>query len=121
MSKPKRGQCSVCHYRYPLRQDGTVQAHHGYHGQDPAPPCEGGGKPPRPFDPNECGDCMAHLHSTPGLYEACASVAIEHGRRSAEGLMWDYLVNYHERGHEAAPAAGSVPVPHGQRSPDDRT
>jgi|ERR1035441_5360565 hypothetical protein len=97
----KRGQCTVCRYRYPLRKDGTVQGHHGFHGHTPAPECEGSRKPPRPFDPNECGDCMKHRFSTPGLVEACFSVAIE-SRASGEALMWDYLVAYHENGHQEA-------------------
>lgn len=98
---PKRGQCSVCRYRYPLRKDGTIQGHHGFHGHDPAPECEGSRKPPRSFDPNECGECMAHRLSTPGLAEACASVGIEHGR-STDAMLWDYLALFHERGHKEA-------------------
>lgn len=95
----ERGTCSACGYRYPLRKDGTLQAHHGYHGQEPAPQCEGSGKPPEPFDPNICGECMEHRFSTPGLTEACFSVAIE-TRKTGEALMWDYLVRFHAAGHK---------------------
>lgn len=97
----RRGQCSACRYRYPLRKDGTIGGHHGFHGNTPAPECEGSRKPPVPFDPNLCGDCMEHRFSTPGLAEACFSVAIE-SRSSGESLMWDYLVAYHESGHQEA-------------------
>jgi hypothetical protein len=91
-----RGQCDVCGYRYPLRKDGTVQVHHLYCGSERyEEPCAGSGKPPRPFDPNECGECMSHRFETPGLAEAAASVGIEYGRN----LMWDYLVAFHEAGH----------------------
>jgi hypothetical protein len=97
--KTKRGQCSVCRFRYPLRKDGSIQAHHLYCGSDRNPDeCEGSRKPPRPFDPNECADCMEHRFSTPRLTEACYSVAIE-SRKTGEALMWDYLVAYHDSGH----------------------
>jgi hypothetical protein len=95
----KRGQCDTCGYRYPLRRDGTMQTHHGYYGQERAPGCEGSGKPPRPFDPNDCGECMEHRFATPGLAEACASMSIE-TRKTGEALMWDYLVGFHENGHQ---------------------
>lgn len=100
---PKRGQCATCRYRWRLRKDGTVQEHHLYSGHDRvAEPCAGSGKPPRPFDPDECGDCFEHRLTTPGLAEACASVGIEHGK-SAGAMLRDYLVQYHERGHQVQP------------------
>jgi hypothetical protein len=98
----KRGQCPVCLYRQPLRTDGTVGGHTW-------PPkwwemygkarCSGSGEPPRPFDPQECGDCQMYRFSQPGLVEACASVGIEHGK-SAGQMLRDYLTAYHENGHE---------------------
>ena len=100
MASGCRGACSKCGYSFRLRRDGTVGVHRLYSGSDRNPdPCEGSGKPPRPFDPNECGDCMAHRFETPGLMEACHSVAIEHGE-AGEALMWDYLTAYHEAGHK---------------------
>ncbi len=93
----KRGQCSACRFRHPLRKDGTMQAHPVYCGNKRRE-CEGGGQPPVPFDPNLCGACLEHQFSTPGLVEACFSVAIE-SRKTGEALMWDYLIAYHESGH----------------------
>ena len=93
-----RGQCSVCRYRYPLRKDGTVQGHHG---RATGSACGGGGKPPVPYDPNTCGDCMAYLHGTPMLAEAIWSVAIE-SPKSGEQLAWEFLEAYHESGHTQA-------------------
>jgi hypothetical protein len=99
----KRGQCAVCGYSIRLRRDGTLQAHGDMSSEaaDPFIHCKGSGKPPRPFDPNECGECMEHRFSTPGLLEACFSVAIE-TRKTGEALMWDYLASYHESGHKEA-------------------
>ena len=47
-----RGTCDTCGYRYPLRKDGTMQAHHGYYGHDPAPQCKGTGTVPRHAEAN---------------------------------------------------------------------
>ena len=94
----KRGQCSVCRYRYPLRKDGTVQGHHG---RATGSPCGGSGEPPVPYDPNECGECMAYYYGTPGLVEAIWSVAIE-STKSGEQLGWEFLEAYHEAGHVEA-------------------
>lgn len=94
----RRGQCRVCRYRYRLRADGTVQVHYLWCGNERLPVCEGSGKPPRSFDPWECGDCMMHVFATRGLTEACASVGIEYGK-SAGQMLYDYLAGYHDRGH----------------------
>ena len=98
----KRGQCSVCRFRFRLRKDGTVQEHHLYSGHDRAEePCAGSGKRPRPFDPNECADCMMHIGraAVPG-----GSVRVGRDRRgkSTEAMLWDYLVQFHERKHQEA-------------------
>lgn len=43
----KRGQCPVCRYRFRLRRNGTLQAHHLYSGSDRNPrACEGSGEMP---------------------------------------------------------------------------
>ena len=42
----RRGQCPVCRYRWRLRKDGTLQAHHLYSGSERRPECEGSGKVP---------------------------------------------------------------------------
>ncbi len=97
----KRGQCPVCRYRWRLRRDGTLQAHHLYSGSERQPECEGSGKPPRPFDPNECGACLEYRFATPMLAEACAAVGIERGR-DAGAMLRDYLAQFHERGHQEA-------------------
>jgi hypothetical protein len=102
MKKNRRGQCQVCLYRFRLRADGTVQAHYLWSGTERQPACEGSGKAPRPFDPNECGDCMMHVFRTPGLTEACASVGIEYGKSTGQ-MMHDYLAGYHDRGHREQP------------------
>jgi hypothetical protein len=101
MSAPKRGQCRTCRYRWRLRKDGTLQAHHLYSGSERQPECEGSRKPPRPFDPNECPECLMHIGRQPFLAEACASVGIERGK-STEAMLRDYLVQFHERKHEEA-------------------
>lgn len=101
MPPQARGQCPLCRFRFRLRRDGTLQAHHLYCGSERQPECAGSGKPPRPFDPNECADCMMHIGRQPFLVEACASVGIEHGK-STEAMLWDYLVNFHERKHQEA-------------------
>ena len=96
----RRGQCSVCRYSFRLRKDGTVQAHHLYCGHDRSEePCAGSRKPPRPFDPNECGDCLMHLQAKPFLAEACASVGIERGKDTGT-MLREYLADFHERGHQ---------------------
>jgi hypothetical protein len=98
----RRGACSKCGYSYRLRRDGTIGVHHLYCGSDRSPdPCEGSGKPPKPFDPNECGDCMEHRFATPGLAEACASVGIEHGK-TTDQMLYEYLSGYHHRSHKGA-------------------
>lgn len=96
--KARRGQCSVCRYRFRLRADGTVQAHYLWCGNERQPTCEGSGKPPRPFDPQECGDCMMRVFATQGLTEACTSVGIEYGKSTGQ-MLHDYLAGYHDRGH----------------------
>jgi hypothetical protein len=79
-----------------------MQEHHLYSGHDRVEePCAGSGRPPLPFDPNQCGDCLTHAMN-PLLAEACASVGIEHGK-ATEAMLWDYLVQYHERGHQVSP------------------
>jgi hypothetical protein len=97
----KRGQCATCRFRYPLRKDGTVQAHSGCIGSERQPPCEGGGKPPVPYDPNLCGACQEYYWNTPGLSEAIWSVAIE-SPKSGEQVAWEFLEAFHEAGHQEA-------------------
>jgi hypothetical protein len=98
----KRGQCSVCRYRWRLRKDGSLQEHYLYSGNERAEkPCAGSGKPPRQFDPNECGGCLEHLARQPFLVEACASVGIEYGK-STGAMLLDYFTRFHERGHQEA-------------------
>ena len=46
MVTARRDQCPVCRYRWRLRMDGTLQAHHLYSGSERQPECEGSGKPP---------------------------------------------------------------------------
>ena len=96
-----RGQCPVCRYRWRWRKDGTLQPHHLYSGSERRPECEGSGKEPRPWDPHECTDCMVYLGAHPFLVEACASVGIERGRDTGS-MLWDYLSDFHERGHQEA-------------------
>lgn len=91
----RRGQCPACRYSIRLRKDGSLQAHRDFTRQS----CQGSGRPPRPFDPGECGGCLMHRFATPGLTEACASVGIEHGK-SAGQMLRDYLTAFHENGHE---------------------
>lgn len=88
----------MCRYRFRLRADGTIQAHYLWSGTERQPACDGSGKPPRPFDPADCGDCLIFGHSQPFLMEAVASVSIEHGK-SAGQLLREYLTAYHDRGH----------------------
>jgi hypothetical protein len=94
----KRGQCPICRYRYPLRKSGTMQAHSGFIGSERQPPCEGGGKPPVPYNPETCGPCQMYYYGTPGLMEAIWSVAIE-SPKSGERIAWEFLEAYHEAGH----------------------
>jgi hypothetical protein len=91
----KRGQCDICRYRYPLRTDGTVQSHRG---QATGSPCGGSRRPPRRYDPNECGDCMEYYYGTPMLREAIWSVAIE-SPKSGDQLAWEFMESYHNAGH----------------------
>jgi hypothetical protein len=44
----RRGQCPDCRYRWPLRADGTLGAHHLYSGSEPQPECAGTGRLPAP-------------------------------------------------------------------------
>ena len=100
MTTATRGQCPVCRYSCRLRKDGTLQAHHGYHGHDPAPECAGSGQWPVTRDVMECGGCMEYLHSQPHLAGACASVGIGRGKGTGQVLR-EYLSAFHERGHRA--------------------
>jgi hypothetical protein len=50
MSRP-RGACSGCGYRFPLRKDGTLQAHQLYEGWGGRRWCDGGHKKPEPEPP----------------------------------------------------------------------
>jgi hypothetical protein len=88
-----RGRCTVCDHSVRLRKDGTLGAHH-----QSGPDCDGTGKPPRPFNPNECIDCMAFYYATPGLVEAIWSVSIE-SPQSGEQIAWEYLRSYHLNDH----------------------
>ena len=99
MSTATRGRCPVCHHRYRLRKDGTLQAHHGYHGRDPAPECAGSGQWPAVRDVMECGGCVKYLNSQPHLAGACASVGIERGRSTGQ-MLREYLEAFHGRGHQ---------------------
>jgi len=94
----RRGYCTVCGFSQRLRRDGTVQTHHGYIGKDREPDCDGGGKPPKPYDPNECFDCISLYYGTPGLVEAIWSVAIE-SPKSGERITLEFLESYHLSGH----------------------
>jgi hypothetical protein len=50
----RRGTCTICGYRWPLRKDGTMQGHHLYSGNERyQEPCEGSGRPPRFAEENE--------------------------------------------------------------------
>jgi hypothetical protein len=94
-----RGRCAVCGYSVRLRKNGAVQAHHLYIGAERQPDCDGGGKPPRPYAPNECGECMVFYYGTPGLIESIWSVAIE-SPKSGEQIALEFLRSYHLRGHK---------------------
>ena len=98
-AKRKSGQCVVCRYKRPLRRDGTVGAHWLYTGGD-RHQCDGTGKPPRPFQPSECADCLIHMYGQPNLLEACHSLSIETGR-SAGDLLRLYMSDYHGGGHRS--------------------
>jgi hypothetical protein len=74
-----------------------VQRHRLYSGTEPRV-CEGSGKPAVPFDPGKCGGCLEYQLMTPGLYEACASVGIEHGK-DAGVMLHEVLAAYHRNGH----------------------
>ena len=101
----KRGQCTVCRYRFRLLKDGTLQRHHLYSGSEKQPECAGSRKPPQPFSPDECGACLEYRFTTPGLMEACFSVGIENGR-DGNALMFDILAAFHESGHLTETEAG---------------
>jgi hypothetical protein len=96
-----RGQCPVCRGRFRLRKDSTVAPHLWRSSGQPerGPECAGSRQPAVPFDPNTCPVCMEHRFEAPGLMEACCSLAIE-SRAAGKALMWDYLVAYHEAGHQ---------------------
>lgn len=44
----RQGVCSVCHFSFRLRVDGTVQAHSLYYGSERLPRCAGSGAYPLP-------------------------------------------------------------------------
>lgn len=94
MVKPQRGQCPVCHCMARVRKDGMLGAHHPGGGPD----CRGTGRPPVPWSPDHCGDCLAYRYMTPGLGEACASVGIEQGRDGG-AVLYNVLAAYHRNGH----------------------
>jgi hypothetical protein len=89
----------VCELSLRLRKDGTVQAHRAHTDGDRHPDCEGTGKQPRPYNPNECFDCMTFYYGTPGLVEAIWSTAIE-SPKSGEQLTREFLESYHLSGHK---------------------
>lgn len=90
-SEIRRDQCRICERTNALRTNGTV----GRHGQ---PTCPGAGQPPKRYNPNDCGACMAYTINTPHLAEAAASVGIEHGRTPGE-MLWRFLADFHQTGH----------------------
>lgn len=88
-----RGQCSACGRSCRLRRDGTAGKH-----RNGGTACDGTGKAPEPFSPDNCPECVQYRLGTPGLLEACASVGIEAGK-PALVLLRELLTAYHDGGH----------------------